>query len=74
MKVKIIKDNEVFGKYLPKSNKYHTFTPNELFLDNPKYLLWLHLNCNAFTFSDGIRKKLNKYKKENIGVAKTLKI
>ena len=73
MKTKIIKDNEIIGKYLPKSNTYHTLTPNQLFEKDPKYLLWMHLNCKAFTFTDGIRKKLNKFKKENIGIAKELK-
>jgi hypothetical protein len=74
MKVKIIKDNEVFGKRLPKSNVYRTLTPNELFIKDPKYLLWLHLNSCSYTYSDGIRKKLNKFKKDNIGIAKELKI
>lgn len=74
MKTKIINDNEIFGKFLPDSNSYHKLTPNELFDKDPKYLLWLHLNCNSFKFTDGIRKKLNKFKKDNEGIAKELKI
>ncbi len=73
MKTKIIPDNVPFGKSLPRSNQYNKLTPNELFVEDPEYLLWLHLNTTAFTFSDGIRKKLNKFKKENTGIAKKLK-
>lgn len=71
MKIIIIKDNEILW-FLPKSNDYHSLTPNELFEENPKYLLWMHLNLKAFKFTDGIRKKLNKFKKDNPGIAKEL--
>ena len=72
-KKKIIKDNEPFGKregYKP----YQSLTPNEMFIKDPERLLWLHLNYDAFTFSEGIRKKLNKYKKENKDIVQNLKI
>jgi hypothetical protein len=68
---KIIKDNEQFGKY-EGYKPYQSLTPNQMFDKDPKRLLWLHLNCKAFTFSEGIRKKLNKFKKANPGLAKKL--
>jgi hypothetical protein len=72
-KAKLIKDNEPFGKY-ESYKPYQTLTPNEMFGKDPKRLLWLHLNCKAFTFSDGIRKKLNKFKKDNPTIVNELKI
>jgi len=73
MKTKIIKDNESFGKY-EGYKPYQKLTPNEMFEKDPERLLWLHLNCDGFTFTDGIRKKLNKFKKDNEGIAKKIKI
>ncbi len=71
--MKIIHDNEPFGKHEGDRRLQH-LTPNQMFEINPTRLLWLHLNCTGFTFTDGIRKKLNEFKKKNKGIANTLKI
>jgi hypothetical protein len=63
MKPKFVKDDERLEPYVGRLHLYKDLTPEQLFEINPGYLLWLKNNNLTIRFSDGIRKKLNKYRK-----------
>ena len=59
---KFIKDKDILS-WLPPSNKFHTYSIEQVFEENPGYAAWIVKNCLAYRFSEGIRGKINKFRK-----------
>ena len=59
---KYLKDKDILS-WLPKSNTFHTYSIEQVFEKNPDYAMWIVKNCWAYRFSEGIRGKINKYRK-----------
>lgn len=60
MKGKYLNDNDLCP--LPPCNSYSKLTVAELFEKDPKYFLWCFTD-SRYNLSEGMRHKLNKYKK-----------